>query len=112
MSVVTNVILTMNILDEDAIEAVNKFPFPHNAGFTRVENCGGTKALECAVFTGAFNYLNVEDLLIYVRGLEFEEPECVQIFIQKQEEDRFSIFDLSGKIKPSMPSEAYKLDKY
>ena len=88
--------------DESKIDQVNSF-FPEDTrGFVSVEEptpkhwYGGTKMLETPLFIGAFNHLVLEDLIVWLKGIKWEEPENVQLIVKEQEDDRFSIYDFSS----------------
>jgi hypothetical protein len=45
--------------------------------------------------TGAFNYLYIDDLIEYLKTIEWEEPDDVQLIICGQDNNKFSIWNLS-----------------
>lgn len=106
MSNVTNVIFTPGLLDEDyepdqqRIQKLNEF-FTDQRGFVDADDeslpCGwygGAKMLEATLLIGAFNYLDLEGLIEHIRGIQWEDPECVQLIVKEQEEDRFKIINV------------------
>lgn len=64
--------------------------------FTPVSrSAGGRKYLECELHVAAFNGRDVERPLIdAIRSLPWEAPDCVQLFLKRQDEDRFTEVDL------------------
>ncbi len=96
MSLVTNTILVTSASDDEKIEQVNKF-FPEDGqkGFVSCDSTihpdsawyGGSKYLECMVYIGAFNYLDLEALKEHLTSIEWERPEAVQLLTMEQEED-------------------------
>ena len=52
----------------------------------------GGKAMEATVYGGGFNYLDVQSFLEFARSLSWDSPENVQIFIQKQHDDIFTVY--------------------
>lgn len=98
MSVVTNVILTYPLWDDQRVEEVNRF-FKEGTGFLRLEDesYGGTKRLECTVLVGAFNYLDLAGLIEHIRSLSwragpngrFDRSGQVQMFVNGQEDQVF-----------------------
>jgi hypothetical protein len=104
MSRVTNVILTCPLAHDRAafMEELNRFDFRLESGFVDREEedwVGGSKSLECMVFVGAFNWLDLPDLLAHLVMLPWQKydicPEDVQLFHQQQESARFTCLRLS-----------------
>ena len=52
---------------------------------------GGSKYLESPLFIAAFNYFPEENFLSFIRGLDWKYPEEVQLIIQRDRDDKFSI---------------------
>ncbi len=99
MSVVTNIILSFSIIDEDDEETtrddarlvqINKF-FNNRRGFMEIaDDCiGGSKRLEHPTFIGAFNYFDLNGFIRHLETLKWVEPENVQVFVCEQEQDRY-----------------------
>ena len=108
MSVVTNIILSFSIGEEEyadnayvLMKYVNEFLIANHHhplgacldGWSKCACVGGEKNLETPVFVGAFNYFDSEDFVGFLKTLPWLEPECVQVFIQKQEEDIFTLIN-------------------
>lgn len=126
MSTVTNAILTFSILENERsrMQEVQQF-FGDEMGFVscdfslpahepefaaelqryatpRVLNLldpwyGGTKRLERSIQIGAFNYLDCDGLLQHVRTkVNWREPQNVQLMLCRQEEDRFTVYEMDA----------------
>lgn len=114
MSVVSNVILTFGVSEEERTEdgqlddgeaviakvnehlraeqsQAGEFVVPKRANC-----CYGTKykVLETLVFVAAFNYLDVEKLVAHLRTIRWHYPSDVQLFVQGQHDDRFKEIDV------------------
>lgn len=67
MSYVANIILVMSgMADIDHIHRLNAYLSIHEKGelaAMQYGECGGYKSLEVSVFTGAFNYLDIEEFV-------------------------------------------------
>ena len=105
MSSVTNTILAFSIIEdvEARFNDVNAFFPPDRSGFvwtwessSRDDRTwvGGSKNLEQPTFIAAFNYLDVQALLLHMRGIKWEEPEDVQLIVCPQDADRYEILTL------------------
>lgn len=53
--------------------------------------CGGQKHLEANLMVAAVNYLDEQAFLSGLAAMGWEYPEDVQVFIRRQNEDRWSI---------------------
>ena len=109
MSVVTNVILTFAILeDEDRenhytiVDKINEWmekeygqTFNGNLWEVGNEAVGGAKNIETPLYIAAFNYLDTEGFVEHLKGLPWLEPENVQMFIQEQDDERFTVYTLT-----------------
>lgn len=91
MSVVTNVILITAVSDLN----LDHLAIPGLDGFYLVSVdtpslprgwYGGSKMLECTVYIGAFNHLDLDAFLLWVSRLPFEFPSRVQL-LYKEEDD-------------------------
>lgn len=101
MSYVTNIILFMGILNDadEKILEVNDYFGDDQRGFVSVEDeslpngwYGGSKYLECDLFIGAFNYVNLKALIIHLKHIEWAD--VVQLMILDEEDERFRIEDI------------------
>lgn len=89
MSVVTNVILTTEISDEDTIAQVN-------AGLDRMEKSHllpvhtswhRGKAVEINIYIGAYNHFNLEKFVEIVQAVTWDDPQCVRLFVNEQNDE-------------------------
>jgi len=66
----------------------------HNgAGLVKVDNyAGGNKAMQVDVFMAAINYLNIDAFVEWFRGVEWQDPECVQLLIKNEHDNRFTAY--------------------
>ena len=107
MSIVTNLILTFSISeDEDScMSEVNNYEYRGlkmnlvSVDFDKdIDNrkawYGGTKFMETPIFLGAFNHLDIEDFKRYLRKVNWEFPELVQLIVKEQEDENFRIVKL------------------
>jgi hypothetical protein len=97
MSRVTNVIITTCAGEDETAEALNRacvwndaIPFRHVPS----SHVAGDKHLECNVFTGAFNHLDLLRLIQSVSSVRWNYPESVQLFVLEEESERFRELDL------------------
>lgn len=102
MSWVTNVILHVGIFDKELVVKVNEF-FERDriCGFVSLDDeslpkgwYGGTKYLEACFSVGAFNHLNMNNLLAHIRGIEWSLPEAVQLIVIDQEDYKCKLIDI------------------
>jgi hypothetical protein len=103
MSYVTNTVLAFGLGDgpdfgAHAVDAIND-GFPEAGGGFRIvpdDAVGGTKALECNLATGAFNYVPVDDLISYLRRFSWEAfgIPWAQLMVCDQNDDGFGIAEL------------------
>ena len=99
MSVVTNVIL---ILDNESREILQlncwlKENAQGTLALLPLGAEGGTKYMECDVYLGAFNHLDVPGFVEAFRSGKYDDPETVQLFVRKQEADRFTEYRPHGQ---------------
>lgn len=105
MSVVTNVVLLISIhesIEDDTeygyripgLAYLNDWLLKANKGELRTVDQYGTngKAMECHVALGAFNYLNVDEFIDAFRAAPWDEPENIQLLVQRQEDERFTSY--------------------
>lgn len=105
MSRVTNLILNIDILEDEEtrIKEVNLFfDEQEQKGLVSVDEnnsgwYGGSKNLECHLYIGAFNYLDLDKFIEHCnRKVNFKE-EHNQIIVMEQDDDEFRIIKLGGK---------------
>lgn len=102
MSCVTNLIVTWHISENrDQLKLINTYFYDTNEsirlGLLHINgsNCfGGDKNLEHNIAIGAFNYLNLDLFIQYLKTLSWNRPESVRLHICEQEDEGFWIRDL------------------
>jgi hypothetical protein len=63
--------------------------------FVRLDHlAGGNKAFEASMYATAFNYLSVEALAVALSTLPWKNRESVQLLLQGQNDDAFTIHPL------------------
>jgi hypothetical protein len=101
MSNVTNLILHIGIAEDEnqKIAEVNMF-FDDQRPLVSIKDeslpdgwYGGTKHLECNLYVGAFNYLNLERFVAHLKTIRWGEPEALQL-IKEEGDDWFSILNV------------------
>lgn len=112
MSHITNVILTFSIMEDfhdtfddgeaiyDLMNSINTWlsenghrSFGHSAG-----RVSGDRYLETPLYIAAFNYLRIDAFMAMLSSLPWKEPENVQLFIEDQDDDKFQLFELCGRV--------------
>lgn len=100
MSVVTNLLLSFDILERESerIEEVQAFPWRHGVGLsdmTRGDH-GGTKGFELPLWGGAFNYLDLTAFMEHLRTkVKWRHPDLVRVIVAEQDDDAFRIETLA-----------------
>ena len=100
VSVVTNVMLHVGIVEERGLEEINQ-EFEEGTGLRCITNWehndwGGTKVPECTVYAGAMNYLDVQGFMERIAAMPWTCPEEVQLFIAQQDDSRFAVYLLES----------------
>ncbi len=54
---------------------------------------GGGKAMQCDVFCAAINFCDIPELVEHFRLINWEHPECAQLFIKDENDDKFVVFN-------------------
>jgi hypothetical protein len=108
MSVVTNIILTCSLGERTSDDEVAPPPIAalsawlEAEGYGAINNlgerAGGYKHMECYVFGGAANYLPLDAFLSQVWAQAWHEPQYVQVFIQRQEDNLFTLYDAAHQL--------------
>lgn len=105
MSKVTNIIIATSI-SEDITYLENKFKeFSVNGQQYRLVSAdsdhlprawyGGSKLLEANIFIGAYNYLDLEALIFFMKGhIQWQLPQSVQLIVKEHDDTKFRIIDL------------------
>lgn len=90
MSAVANVIVTC-ALGDGGVFGLNAYL--RSVYGSRLTNCrgmeGGSKALDADIWVGAYNRLDVPDLVTQVRTASWDEPYAVRVFVQEPHENSF-----------------------
>ena len=94
MSVVTNVILKTAVFEGKGVATLNEimgyaFKSCDDPSLPR-DWYAGSKALECEIYPAAFNYLDLGALVANIQEVSWRSPAAVQLFIQEQEDNRFT----------------------
>lgn len=93
MSYITQVIVTASIYEKETVA----FCFG-DQWLKRVDqHAGGGKVFTSPVWMGAINYLDLDDFIDGLKKGVWKEPEHVQLFIRKEDDDLFS------EVKLNMP---------
>ncbi len=110
MSVVTNVVLKTSSWDTPLIEQLNA-AFHVGEKFVSCDDeklprgwYAGDKMLECGLFPGAYNYLDLGGLVRAIREVKWDYPNAVQLFVREQEDDRLREVDLGFQAKTGSSS--------
>lgn len=118
MSEVTNIILHFSILEDNVdpnwpqednfilIRKINEWLTQEEYGkFTEAKDKFNTKHLEAPIFVAAFNMFELDKFIKFIKSLPWRCPECVQIFIQRQDDCKFALIELKRrtKEKPKVP---------
>lgn len=56
---------------------------------------GRGKALECNVYVGAYNRLELDDFVEHLRSIEWNAPEFIQLFVKDQEDIEFRLIRIA-----------------
>lgn len=114
MSWVTNVVLSID--SDDRIGEVNRYfvakaedvnanismdtPYP-SFPLVSVDDpslprwwYGGSKHLEAILLIGAMNYFDLTEFVEHLRGIAWEYPEAVQLFVRQQEDFAFRLINV------------------
>lgn len=97
MSVVTNVILRPGGCSPEKLQQAMSFEWDGRTFGLKVifgDMVGGTKVLTDDLYIGAFNHLNLKDLLKHLRSIDWEFPENVQLMVLEHEDDWWRIINL------------------
>ena len=97
MSRVMNVILSFGCSEnwpdrtreiDEALDRTEHNGFYEPVGESEYQ-LGGEKGLEANLFVAAFNYMPLPKLVDAVRSAKWYAPDCVQLFIKDEDDDRF-----------------------
>lgn len=105
MSQVTNIIILLSSSENETevIHNLSKFEYKRD-NFFFIKSIkdktlpkdwyGGSKRFEASALIGAYNFLNIVDLIQYMKNMKWEYIEDVQILYKEQEEDTFKLISL------------------
>ena len=89
LSEITNLLLAFSILeDTDARVAdvdgwlVRNEQRPLKSVWENGECCGGPKRMDAPLYAGAFNYLPLREFLVFLRTLQWSQPDEVQVILR------------------------------
>jgi len=93
MSYVTDIILISHYLKQDTIDEINGWliGYQRNGLYEVTEHAGGSKAMQCEVHMGAFNYLGLEEFLEFIKTLPWEEKKQMQLLTKEKHDDKFTL---------------------
>lgn len=104
MSVVTNLILTFSLSEDTVIKEkeINLF-FNNGRDFKIVSvDCdetkivyGGSKCFETNLYLGAYNHLDLPELIKHIKDIDWVERENVQLIIKEEQDEKFKIIELT-----------------
>ncbi len=93
MSRVTNIILTTSARDEpEAIQHLNNWVDDKHGPcclFVDAKDSAGDKHLECGIYLGAFNHMDLESFVFAVGSAPWEDPKQVQLFVREEDDEEF-----------------------
>jgi hypothetical protein len=102
MSYVADIVLLTTIDDggmddehpnTDRLEAWLREHYSDHVRLVKVDqHAVGTKAMQCDVFITAINYLDTEAFVEVFRTVPWDMPECVQLLIKNEHDDRFTVY--------------------
>jgi len=103
MSVVTNVVIHYDNLEANELPHLIAAWFDdHHAGIKSITD-GGARAFwggetnpECGLLAGAFNYLDLEDMLAHLGALPWQYPRAAQVWVKEQADTRFQVWVHDG----------------
>jgi hypothetical protein len=106
VSVVTDIILVTAIEDggfdgqHPNVDKMNEWFQARYRGARLVkvdQHGGGNKAMQCDVFMGAINFLDVDALLAAFKAIEWQQHESVQLMLKQEHEERFTAYQMDSR---------------
>jgi hypothetical protein len=108
MSVVTNLILSFSSLEQVETRMKDINCFPYNGGQLNLVSIdynkdkekstvwyGGNKFFEGNIFIGAYNHFNTDEFVAYLKQINWEAPELVQLIVKEDWDEKFRIIELA-----------------
>ena len=119
MSLVTNIILSVGVYDDEQIAEVNAYlSKTYEYGNTRPiplidirdpavspDGYGGTKSLECRLFIGAYNYFRLDEFLAFLQTIRWSDPTSLQLMVKEQQDRKFRLIDVMNYHPASIEEE-------
>lgn len=107
MSHVTDVVLFCSLLDKEngTIEQINQWlQEKENINLNELDcHAGGNKCMQASVWGGAFNYFNIQEFTDYLLTLPWEFPDNVQVMIQDEHDEQFTLWQMNHLVKNGVP---------
>ena len=90
MSSVTDIILTTAVEDKGILDVNDYLREHYRTPLVHIDDkkAGGDKMHQVEIYTGAFNYLDTNELLEEIDTANWESPEDVSVFVQEEAEDK------------------------
>ncbi|MCZ8285924.1 MAG: hypothetical protein O9353_10770 [Bacteroidia bacterium] len=90
---------------DEIINEINDFKFNgYNLNIVSIDDkklpkkwYGGSKMMEAEILIGAYNGLPLNDLILFLKTINWQNPEDVQILYKSQEDFKFTLMDLFGR---------------
>ncbi|MBD0284876.1 MAG: hypothetical protein ICV79_05550 [Flavisolibacter sp.] len=113
MSKVTNLIITFSTLEDDdvIIQSLKSFNYngqPFEIASVKDKNLpeswyGGNRKLECNVLIGAYNYIDLNELIEFMKkAITWEAPEYVQIIVKEHNDFKFRLIDVFSSVSSNI----------
>ena len=103
MSVVTNVLLLVDLEDVDVVAGMRFGRYRlclTNLGNRENAIWGGEKFPECAMFTGSFGNLGEDFMFQQVADCPWRAPDAVRLLVKHQDDEGFRVYFLTaGKLR-------------
>lgn len=106
MSIVTNLLLTFSISEDEPTRMKEVNWFQHrgrdinltSADFSigGMKSYDGSKNMEAILYIGVYNHFNLEEFITYLSGLRWKELDRVQLIVKEEEDEMFKILYLNG----------------
>jgi hypothetical protein len=108
MSIVTNIILTCSSGENTSEISSQLAGFTYNLNIPFNIVCvddkklpkgwyGGTKYIEGEIFIGAYNHLNLDEFVAFMKTVQWESPQNVRLFVKEQNDLTFKPVELGLK---------------
>lgn len=102
MSRITNLIIAMSTLEDESRVIDEMKTYKDGFFIVSVKDeklpldwYGGSKRLECNVLIGAYNYLDIESFILFLRNeVKWEAADLVQLFVKEQDDMKFKLINL------------------